>query len=75
MEILQGSVGVVLVGGAGWEPLAKLYRCVAWQVEVGLLGAVAVKPVEVVFEFLLVAGQLQKLVLVSSLLHTMKQES
>ncbi len=59
--ILQESAGLVVVGGAGWGPLAKRYYCPAWQVDVGHLGAVAIKPVEVVLEILLVAGTFRNL--------------
>ncbi len=73
--IFQESAGVVVVGGAGWGPLPKLYYCPAWQVEVGCFGAVVIKPVEVVFEILLVAGQLQKRILVRSRLCAIKKSS
>ncbi len=71
--ILQESAGVVVVGGAGWGTPPKLYYCLAWQVEVCYLGAVAIKPVEVVLEIFLVVGQLQKLILPRSLLCTINE--
>ncbi len=58
--ILQESAAVVVVGGAAWEAFAKLYYCRARQVEVCYLGAVTIKPVEIVLEILLEAGQLQR---------------
>jgi hypothetical protein len=71
--ILQKLSGVVVVGGAGWGPLAKLYYRPTRQVEVGYLGAVAIKPIEVITEILLEAGQLHKLALVRRLLRTFKE--
>ncbi len=64
VSLTSTPAGVVVVGGVSWGPLAKLYSRPAWQVEVGYLGVVAIKPVEGVLEILLVAGQLQKLILV-----------
>ncbi len=62
--ILQESAGVLVVGGAGWGLFAKLDNSLSRYVEVGYLGAGATKPVKVVLEILLVAGQFQKLILV-----------
>ncbi len=62
--ILQETPRVVVVGGAGWGPPVKLYYRRVWQVEVGYLGAIAIKPVEVVLEILVVAEQLQEPTLV-----------
>ncbi len=71
--IVQESAGVVVVGGAGWGPPAKLYYRPGWHVEVGNLGAVAIKPVEVVVEILLEAGQLQERTLVLCLLRVFNE--
>ncbi len=51
--ILQEGPVVVVVGGVRWGPLAKLHYCLAWHVDVGNLGAVAIKPVQVVLEIFL----------------------
>ena len=62
--IFQESAGVVVVGGAGWGLRATLHYCPTRQVEVGYLGVVGIQPVKVVLEICLVAGQLQKPILV-----------
>ncbi len=71
--IFQEALGVVVVGGAGLGPLAKLYNCPARQIEVGYLGAVAIKPVEVILEILLVAGYFQRPTLFCCLLGVLKE--
>ncbi len=60
------------MGGAGWGPLAKIFYCPAWQVEVGYFGSVPIKSIEVVLEILLGGGQLHKLALVSCFLRILE---
>ncbi len=59
--------------GAGCGPPAKLYYRPGWQVDVGYLGAVAIKTVEVVLEILLVATQLEGTALARRLLGVFKE--
>ena len=58
--LLQEAPSVVVVGGVGSGPSAKLYYLLGWHAEVGYLGSGAMKPVEVVLEIVLVARQLQE---------------
>ncbi len=71
--ILQEAPSVLVAGGAGWGPPAKLYHRLVWQVEVGYFGAVAMKPVEIVFEIPSVAGQLQEPTLVRCVLGIVRE--